>query len=98
MTTQRDRDRDNRSQRAGQQQRQRQGNRPWGRASAVIVQPGQQRAETKAHFVPIGTIWETENGNLKLVLSAEPHQWRDPHYRREVVLLKNEERDERTDR
>lgn len=94
MTTRQDRDRDNRSREAGNNQRQRQGNKPWGRASAVIVAPGAQRAETKAHFVPIGTVWETENGNLKIVLAAQPQQWSDPHYRREVVLLRNEEREE----
>ena len=91
MSTQRDRDRDNRSRQAGNDQRERQGNRPWGRASAIIVQPGSQRGETKAHFVLIGNVWETENGNLKIVLSATPQQWNDPHYRREVVLSKNEE-------
>lgn len=98
MSTQRDRDRDDRSRRAGNDQRQRQGNRPWGRASAVIPHPGQQRGETKAQFVPIGTVWETESGNLKLVLAAEPQQWSDPHYRREVVIMKLEPRDDGGDR
>ena len=43
-------------------------------------------------FVLVGAVWETQNGNLKINLDAEPNQWRDPHCRRSLVLLKNDER------
>lgn len=98
MTTQNDRNRDRNARAAGNRQREREqqqttpktGTRPWGRASAVIENPGQQRAESKARFVPIGAVWETENGNLKLTIEATPQQWNDPHFRRVVVIVRNE--------
>jgi hypothetical protein len=97
MNQRNDRQRDNKSRDAGQRQRQ-EGrdatNRPWGRASAVIEQAGQARGDVKARFVYVGTVWQTEQGNLKLVLESAPNQWSDPHVRRVVVLTKIEEREE----
>lgn len=91
-----DRQRNNQSRDAGQRQ-QREGRgtsaRPWGRASAVVEHPGAGRGDTKARFVYVGTVWQTEQGNLKLVLESEPQQWADPHFRRVVVITKLEERD-----
>lgn len=91
MTNQKDRARDQRSREAGQQQRSREGNRPWGRAAAAIEQPGTQRQESKTRFVHIGTVWQTEAGNLKLILESQPNEWSDPHVRRAVVITKNQE-------
>lgn len=86
-----DRQRNNQSRDAGQRQ-QREGrgrsNGPWGRASAVIQHSGDGRGEAKARFIYVGTVWQTEQGNLKLVLESEPQQWRDPHFPRVVVLTK----------
>lgn len=97
MSNQNDRNRDRRATQAGNNQRDRQqqaksgGTKPWGRASAVIEQPGSQRTESKAVFVPIGAVWETESGNLKLTIQATPNQWADPHFRRVVVIVRNED-------
>ncbi len=98
MTNQNDRNRDRRSNAAGNNQRDREndtkkqaGTRPWGRAAAIIDVAGTQRAETKARFVPIGAVWETEGGNLKMTLEATPNQWDDPHYRRVILITKNED-------
>ncbi len=90
MTTQQERDRNRRADAAGnrQQQRDSKSNRPWGHGKATI-----QVSAEKTIFVPVGAVWETAQGNLQLVLDAEPNQWKDPHCRRVVVLLKSEERD-----
>lgn len=102
MTNQNDKDRDRRSQRAGNSQRDREqgsteqgaknNNRPWGRATALVEFPGQQRNETKARFIPIGAVWQTEGGNFKFTIDATPPQWNDPHFRRVVVISKNEDK------
>jgi hypothetical protein len=90
MATQNDRNRDRRSNQAGN--RQRENNRgPWGYAKAIIPHPTDAE---KTFFVMLGAVWETEGGNLKINLDAEPNQWRDPHFRRAVVLLKNDPKDQ----
>ena len=92
MSTQQERKRDQRSREAGSNQREREsggGNRgPWGHAKAPI--PYESQGETKTQFVLLGAVWETEGGNLRINLDAEPNQWRDPHFRRTVVLVKND--------
>jgi len=88
LATQQDRDRDRRSNDAGKRQRDTNTNRPWGVAKAAIPM-GEGKDPL---FVLVGAVWETQNGNLKINLDAEPNQWRDPHCRRSLVLLKNDER------
>jgi len=89
MSTQNDRDRDRTSNAAGQRQQQRrQAAGPWGDARAVIDVT--VRGDTKTRFVQVGTVWETDSGNLKLVLEAMPNEWSDPHVRRVVVLMKRD--------
>jgi hypothetical protein len=93
LPPQNERNRNQRSNDAGQRQRGAAGggtNKPWGHGKAVI-----RLSEEKSIFVAVGAIWETENGNLQLVLECEPNQWKDPHCRRVVVLLKSEERTSR---
>ena len=85
MPPQNDRNRERRSNDAGNRQKGAGTNKPWGYGKAVI-----RLSEEKSIFVAIGAIWETENGNLQLVLESEPNQWKDPHCRRTVVLLKND--------
>jgi len=62
---------------------------PWGRAAAIIEPTANAK---NPRFVSIGAVWKTENGNLKIQLEAEPHQWRDPHYRRTILITKNEDK------
>ncbi len=96
MNNQNDRTRDRRSTSAGNNQREREnksaaGTRPWGRAAAIIEQQGEQRSAAKARFVPIGAVWQTDGGNLKVTIEATPPQWDDPHFRRVVLITKNED-------
>lgn len=87
MSTQNDRDRNRRSNTAGQQQQQRSANRgPYGdlRAQLEITVNG----DTKTRFVPIGVVWETDSGNLKIVIESYPNEWSDPHVRRVAIIVK----------
>ena len=85
MSTSQQRDTERRSQQAGQRQQQQKGDRPWGRASAIIEPT---KDNQRARFVLIGAVWETENGNLKMKIEATPQQWDDPHYPRTILIAK----------
>lgn len=83
MTNRNDRERDRRSNQAGS--RQRSNTKPWGYAKAII------RKGENNRFVLVGSVWETDNGNLKLRIEATPNEWNDPHVAREVVLTRAEQ-------
>lgn len=66
-------------------------NRPRGRLYASIA--GQGRND-KDRLVPIGAAWASKQSqNLVLQFDAEPLEWRDPLYKRTVVLVFAKEED-----
>lgn len=65
---------------------QKQNRKPWGYVSAVIELP-----DDKTAIIPMGSVWETEKGNLRINLDSEPVQWRDPHARRILIISEREQ-------
>ena len=61
-------------------------NSPWGRAYALEERRDSDGKEIDPYWHIIGTVWETEKGNLTFTMGVEPVIWKDPHEPRRVVL------------
>lgn len=62
--------------------------RPVGDAFAVLdggPVKGTERAR-RSRFVPLGPVWSTDSGNLRLQLDSEPLAWSDRRVRRTVMI------------
>lgn len=75
-------------------------NKPWGRAYALEEREGNDREgrELAPLWHNIGTVWTTENGNLKFQMRVSPVIWEDPHEPRTIVLRQADNDDDRDGR
>jgi hypothetical protein len=65
--------------------------KPWG--DAYAIKPGRESTDGEVSrdvWVPLGPVWQSEQGNFSLTLDSEPIHWRNPNVERRVVITKRQ--------
>ena len=65
--------------------------KPWG--DAYAIKPGRESADGEVSrdiWIPLGPVWESEQGNFSLTLDSEPIHWRNPNIERRVVITRRQ--------
>lgn len=68
--------------------------KPWG--DAYAIKPGRELADgelAREVWIPLGPVWQSEQGNFSLTLDSEPIHWRNPNAERRVVITKRHSND-----
>lgn len=63
--------------------------KPWG--DAFAIKPGREMADgelARDVWIPLGPVWESDQGNFSLTLDSEPIHWRDARTERRVVITR----------
>lgn len=65
--------------------------KPWG--DAYSVKPGRDSGDGEVGrdiWIPLGPVWESEQGNFSFTLDSEPIHWRNPNVERRVVITRRQ--------
>lgn len=65
--------------------------KPWG--DAYAIKPGRETNDgevLKDIWVPLGPVWQSEQGNYSFTLDSEPIHWRNPNVERRVVITRRQ--------